>query len=395
MKKISIILNVIFTLGCVISLTHPMHVCAQDMPFDPLTGIFDTTILNRNNQFNALQDQLKCNPPVDTKGVYLTAYSASSKDRIDWVIERAKQGLINAVVIDIKDDSGRLTISTDNPILNDYGVSINIIDNIESIIKRLKDNGIYTIARIVTFKDPFIAEIRNDWALHLQDGSLYRDGQGLAWVDPYNQDVWDYVLQTAYEAVNVGFNEIQFDYIRFCTERKVNQVVYDEAIVNGRSQIDAITQALKYFYEHLKPLGVYVSADVFGAVIDNPNDQASVGQRYSDLALYCDYISPMIYPSHYGNGAFGLKVPDLQPYECIDGALKASNAVLQPYIEQGTKVAKVRPWLQDFTASYLRVYKKYTYEEVQEQIQATYDNGYKGYLLWNAANVYHLKPDVE
>lgn len=382
MKKVSYFFTLVFLIlflsfECIYALDLPVPSTYQPLTLD-------------NQGFNELQQQLKDNPPVTTKGVYLTAYSAANPNQIKWVIEQAKLGRINTVVIDIKDDSGRLTIPTDNEVLINYGTSDPIIDNVESLVKLLKDNGVYTIARIVTFKDPYIASVDPSFALHLEDGTLFFDNSNQAWVDPYNPNVWEYVLTCAKEAVAVGFNEIQFDYIRFCTEKGIEDVVYDEQVRQGKSKTQAINEAMEYFYSNLKPYGVYVSADVFGAVIDNVIDQNSVGQIYADLALNCDYISPMIYPSHYGNGSFGLSVPDLYPYETIDGALELSNKVLEPLRQQGYHVAKVRPWLQDFTASYLRKYQKYDYEQVEQQIQACVDNNSDGYLLWNAANKYHL-----
>ena len=340
--------------------------------------------------FRHLQEQIIHRPKVDTHGIYFTAYSASSEPMIDWLIDTSRVSSINAVVIDIKDDSGYLTIESDDPLIQSIGSSINIIDDIGDTIKRLHNNGIYCIARIVTFKDPYLASVRPDLALYTNEGELYRDGSGLAWIDPSKKEVWDYILACCQAAIDVGFDEIQFDYIRFTTEGKIWEINY-----NGMSDQDKmalISQAVDYFVDYLKPQGVYVSADVFGSIIGSDIDSLIVGQNYVDLGRKLDYISPMIYPSHYGNGFFGLDVPDQYPYEVIDNALSQSNALLQPYRNAGEHVAMVRPWLQDFTASYLRRYRKYEDEEVLLQVQASYDQGSNGWLLWNASNSYHVAP---
>ena len=330
-----------------------------------ITGSFDLTIPNLYRPMDLVDHIQRCRqlnqviktiPKVDTHGIYFTAYSASSDTMIDWLIETAKSTSINAVVIDIKDDSGHLTIDSDDPLIRSIGSSIDIIDDIESIIQRLHDHGIYCIARIVTFKDPYLAMVRPDLALYKYDGSLYTDYSGLAWIDPSNTEVWDYIVACGKAAIDVGFDEIQFDYIRFTTEGKVNEIDYHG--LDNADKMDVIIDALTYFRNQLKPYGVYLSADVFGAIIGSDIDQLAVGQNYVEMAKRLDYISPMIYPSHYGDGSFGLDHPDLYPYDVIYCALEKSNALLQPIKDSGEKVAVVRPWLQDFTASYLRHYQK-------------------------------------
>lgn len=252
----------------------------------------------------------------------------------------------------------------------------------------LKARGIYTIARVVAFRDPYLAEKKPEWSLKNADGSLHRDNKGLAWVNPYRQEVWDYLVEVGTQAAKVGFDEIQFDYIRFATDSTMKQVAFDEADTKGRSKTDIITEFITYAYDKLSAEGIFVSADVFGTIIGSKIDADAVGQVYNDMARHLDYICPMIYPSHYGDGNFGIEHPDTQPYDTIHAALMKSKQDLAIVTAAGEDHAIVRPWLQDFTASYLQHYIKYGPAEVRAQIQAVYDAGYDEWILWSASNKY-------
>lgn len=327
--------------------------------------------------------------PVKVKGIYISAYVAGTEGMMEEIIRQIDQTEINAVVIDVKDDNGRITFSMDTPMVNEIGAVKRFIPNIEELIKELKKHNIYTIARVVAFRDPYLPEQRPDLALKLADGSIYRDNKGLAWVNPYKQEVWDYLVQVGLGAHEAGFDEVQFDYIRFSTEKGVNHVVYDEADVRGRSRTDIITEFIDYAYEKLADEGVFVAADVFGAIIGGGVDSDSVGQSYGDMANHLDYICPMIYPSHYGDGNFGIEHPDMEPYNTILAALKGSRDDLILHAEAERHQATVRPWLQDFTATYLEHYIEYGDQQIREQIQAVYDAGYDEWMLWNAGCRYH------
>ncbi len=327
--------------------------------------------------------------PVKVKGIYISAYVAGTQNLMDEIIQHIDETEINAVVIDVKDDNGRITFSMDSPVVSEIGAVKKFIPDIEGLMKTLKEHNIYTIARVVAFRDPYLPEFKPELALKLPDGSIYRDGKGLAWVNPYKQEVWDYLVEVGIEAKKAGFDEVQFDYIRFSTERGVNNVVYDEADTMGRSKTDIITEFIEYAYDRLAEEGVFVAADVFGAIIGGGVDSDAVGQSYGDMADHLDYICPMIYPSHYGAGYFGIDHPDTQPYDTILAALKGSKEDLGDHGTAEGREITVRPWLQDFTASYLDHYIEYGDEEVRQQIQAVYDAGYDEWLLWSAACRYH------
>lgn len=325
---------------------------------------------------------------VRVKGVYISGYMAGSEG-FQAILDKIGQTEINAVVIDVKNDDGRITFSMDDaPTVNEIGASERYIRDIGALMADLKARGIYTIARVVAFRDPYLAEKKPEWSLKNADGSLHRDNKGLAWVNPYRQEVWDYLVEVGTQAAKAGFDEIQFDYIRFATDSTMKQVAFDEADTKGRSKTDIITEFITYAYDKLSAEGIFVSADVFGTIIGSKIDADAVGQVYNDMARHLDYICPMIYPSHYGDGNFGIEHPDTQPYDTIHAALMKSKQDLAIVTAAGEDHAIVRPWLQDFTASYLQHYIKYGPAEVRAQIQAVYDAGYDEWILWSASNKY-------
>ena len=335
--------------------------------------------------------------PEKVKGIYISGPMAGSSDLFGNILDSLNGTEINTVVIDLKDDEGRITCNMDTPVVNEIEACRPYVKDMKEMIRSLKERNLYVIARVVAFRDPYLAEKKPEWSLHLADGSLYRDRQGMAWVDPYHREVWDYLVEVGTEAKEMGFDEVQFDYIRFSTEGTMKDVVFDEEVTRGRSKTDVITEFVTYAYEKLASQGLFVSADVFGTIIDSQIDADAVGQSYTEMAKHLDYICPMIYPSHYGPGNFGIEYPDTKPYETILAALKKSREAMENAAEEDGHVshqAIVRPWLQDFTASYLGEgkYIKYEYEQIREQIRAVEDAGYEEWMLWSAANRYHLKP---
>ena len=326
--------------------------------------------------------------PVQVKGIYISAYVAGTPSRMEELLAEIKESEINAVVIDLKGDEGYITCEMNSPMVSELGAVKKYIPDIRGLMAELKANDIYTIARVAAFRDPLMGELRPEWCVHNADGTVFKDNSGMAWINPYEEESWEYLVEVGTEAKKLGFDEVQFDYIRFCTERGMNHVVFDEADTAGRSRTDIITEFMAYAYSRLKAEGLYVSADVFGAVIDSGVDSDSVGQIYGEIAKHLDYISPMIYPSHYADGYYGIDHPDKEPYDTITAALSASEKVLGETAAEGRPVAVVRPWLQDFTASYLANYITYGDAEIRAQIQATYDAGYDEWLLWNASARY-------
>jgi hypothetical protein len=316
------------------------------------------------------------------KGIYVTAPTAGTNYMED-LIELAQTSEINAMVVDVKDDHGKISYRMNDTMADQIGADTNLISDIDSFIKLLKEKDIYVIARIVAFKDPYLAEQRQDMAVKNKDGSLYRDSNGEGWVNPYNKEVWDYLVEIASYAAGLGFDEIQFDYIRFSTGSGMSEVDFGEEALN-KSKQEIITEFTKYIYEKIKPLGVYVSADVYGTIISSTQDAGLVGQDYVEMAKYLDYICPMIYPSHFGKGNYGIENPDLEPYNMIRKVLTASKEKLAQ-IPEGEHCAIVRPWLQDFTATWIDPHMEYGGEELREQIKGVYAVDYEEWLLWNAS----------
>ncbi|MDE6739273.1 MAG: putative glycoside hydrolase, partial [Lachnospiraceae bacterium] len=244
------------------------------------------------------------------------------------------------------------------------------------------------IARIVAFRAPYLAEKKPDWAVHTKSGQIFRDKKGLAWVNPYEREMWDYLAEIASQAAADGFDEVQFDYIRFSTDIGEGEVDYGPE-AEQVDKVEIITEFTEYLYDTLTPQGVYVAADVFGTVIDNETDQKIVGQDYVKMAEHLDYICPMVYPSHYHNGAYGIAVPDADPYATICAA--ASSSAQQLGAVPGEKCAHVRMWLQSFTAGWVSGHISYGPQQIREQIKGAYDAGYEEWILWNAAVNY--QPD--
>ena len=222
---------------------------------------------------------------------------------------------------------------------------------------------------------------------------MYTDNSGYTWINPYKTEYWDYLLSIADQCIADGFDEIQFDYIRFCTDKGAGDCVFDENETKGRDKISIISEAVQYLSDHVKAQGAFVSCDVFGTIIGSQIDSRSVGQDYPQMASLVDYMCPMIYPSHYSAGNFGLDMPDLHPYESILGALKRSKSVINKAFAEGGdygNAAIVRPWLQAFTASWLGSgnYMDYGAAAVRQEIQAVYDAGYDEWILWSASASY-------
>ncbi|MCL6581037.1 MAG: putative glycoside hydrolase [Firmicutes bacterium] len=314
----------------------------------------------------------------EVRGIYLTAYTAGQPAALRALLELVDSTALNAMVINIKDEAGRATYDTKVEAFREAGaVSVQIHD-VQGLLRLLKAYGVYVIGRLVTFEDSTLPLHRPDLAVRRRDGSLWRDRAGNAWLDPFRQENWDYVLALAEEAAGLGFDEIQFDYVRFPTDGDVAAAVFSQdSGPNNINRVRAITDFLHYARARLAPYGCLVSADVFGIICSTAADTA-LGQVLEDIAPAVDYISPMIYPSHYGSGHFGLADPDAEPYLTIRGALSDALERLGP-----GGAAKLRPWLQDFT-----LYNPYGPEEVLDQIRATHELGIKGWLLWSPSNVY-------
>ncbi len=348
--------------------------------------LFDTAdLLNQPEPNFALYT-----PYEDKKGVYITSNIAGIPDYLAPIIGIINDTELNAVVVDIKRDDGDVVFSG-IPIADELGTTNPYIKDIKSFVSNLRGQGIYTIARIVAFRDKYLADIRPEYFARLDDGSIYRDNQtGQAWLDPFNRDYWEYLLEIAEGAAKAGFQEIQFDYIRFPTDANIKRAVFNNP--DNMSKTDIITEFSEYSVKRLKKFNVKVSADVYGISIISDSDAAAIGQDYVKLSKIFDVICPMIYPSHYANDTLGVSVPDLNPYDIVYRTMALSTEKLEAEKALGAKVAVVRPWIQAFNASYLGKenvnWQRYGGKQLREQIDALYDAKVSEWLVWNASNNY-------
>jgi len=293
---------------------------------------------------------------------------------------------INTLVIDVKDDNGLMTYKSDIAIVDQVGANQNVrIKDIKGLMELFNEYDIYPIARIVTFKDKNFASNRTDHAIQLKSGGVWRDNKGVAWVNPYDKFVWNYNVAIAKEAVLNGFKEIQFDYIRFPDNAKKYNPITDFPGRDGRDKDEAIEDFLEYARQELESYKVNIAADVFGVITKSWDDEPEdIGQTWRKMAKSIDYMCPMIYPSHYSTGWYGYEVPDQHPYGVLSAALKEA-------IERNASLENppvIRPWIQGFTASWIKGYIKYNPKEVRLQILAGKELGINEYLVWNASNVY-------
>lgn len=318
------------------------------------------------------------------KGMYVTAYSAGG-ERMSTLLDLVDKTGLNAMVIDIKDDLGYITYKTDNPELQKLGTPKNFIKDIGALMERLKKHDVYPIARIVVFKDSVLAKKQPELSFVTANGTVWQNGKKDSFVNPYRKEVWDYNVKVAKEAAKLGFKEIQFDYVRFPEgfEKKADSLKFTKS---EQTRTEVVSGFVQYAKEQLEPLGVRVSVDIFGYAASVPAADG-IGQDFAKISGNVDVISPMIYPSHYSTGWFKQKDPDKAPYETIKGAMVDTHKKLDPL---GEAKPVIRPWIQDFTASWLGSghYIKYGAAEVQAQIKALHESGVDEFLLWNANNRY-------
>lgn len=319
---------------------------------------------------------------VKAKGLYLTASSAGA--RLDHYIELANTTEINSYVIDVKNDYGIVSFDSKVPLATEIG-AVEKLYNVEEVIKKLHDNNIYAIARIVCFKDPILAKNKPEMAIKNPEGGLYVHNK-MNWVNPYNKEAWQYNIDLAKEALAKGFDEVQFDYIRFPDGRK-SQMVFEGK--DDRELYEVVNDYLAYARQELP--NAILSGDVFAIILESPGDTEGIGQYFEYVGENLDYLCPMAYPSHYANGQIINNVkfpkPDLDPYGIIKNTLLKAKSRYEKV--EGHKPI-LRTYLQDFSATWIGAGNWQYYEDAQvrQQIQAVYDAGYEEWFLWDPMNNY-------
>jgi hypothetical protein len=319
---------------------------------------------------------LEKHEPIIAKGLYLTAYSAASAKKRAEIIELIKKTELNTVVIDIKDYTGYVLYDSSLPLVRTLKTGKPIIKNIRSVIDEFKKAGIYVIARQTVFQDPVLAKAKPEWAITTSGGGRWKDYKGLSWVDPTLVDVWKYNMSIAKEAIRLGFDEINFDYVRFPSDGNIKTAIY------ANLQSDKAT-TMKNFYHYvgnqLKDSPAYTSFDLFGLVLESHDFDMNIGQKLSSTLDTVDYICPMSYPSHYTSGYLQFTNPADHPYEVVHNGLTKSEIIMQT-----AQRSKLRPWVQAFNLG-----ATYDAAKIRAQIKAIEESPYSaGWLLWNAANRY-------
>jgi hypothetical protein len=315
--------------------------------------------------------------PFTPKALYLSFYGIGSRIIRESALRIIGETELNSLVIDVKGDRGMVSFRSLTPLASSIGAQkIITIKDIKGLIKSLKEKGIYTIARIVVFKDDLLARARPDLAVKTARGAVWHDREDLAWIDPSKKEAWDYNIGLAVEAAQSGFDEIQFDYVRFPDAPGLRfSVPYTE-----ENRVGAIAGFLAEARKRLLPYNVFVAADLFGYVSWNTDD-TKIGQKLEEVTPVLDYISPMLYPSGFKFGIPGYRIPVAHPYEIVYLSLKKAQS------RTHLPALRFRPWLQAFR-DYAFDKRQFNGEEIREQINAAEKFGSNGWMLWNPRNIY-------
>jgi len=327
--------------------------------------------------------------PHEVRGLYLNAWVWGS-GRFWELLALAEATEINSLVLDVKDDTGELAYASAVPLAREIDASSARVRNPRERLDSLRARGIHPIARIIVAKDPLLAKRKSDWAVRDSRGGLWRDRLEFTWVDAFNDSVWIYAADIAAEAVAMGFAEVQFDYVRFPDEpqRLLQYAVFPHRR-EGESRRDGVRRNLALVGDRIRRLGVPFTIDVFG-LTTSASDDMGIGQVWEDLVGTADVVLPMVYPSHYRRGAYGIPHPNSEPYRVVH---KAVGEAVERTALAGSD-AVIRPFLQAFTLGRPR----YTGTHIREQIRAVEDHGVRTWVLWNPGGRYRrdgLRPASE
>jgi hypothetical protein len=312
--------------------------------------------------------------PEPLKGLYMTSWVAGTLTMRDHVIHLADTTEVNAIVIDLKDYTGNISYPVEDPAIKKEGADTKRIPDLRALTNLLHAKNIYVIGRVAAFQDPYMVKKHPEYAIKTASDKtkVWKDRKGISWIDAGAQGNWDYLIAIAKDAYAQGVDEIQFDYIRFPTDGNMKDIYFPAS--EGKSKADAVKGFMEYIHQKLAGTGIVTSADLFGMVTTNADD-LGIGQVLENALPNFDYVSPMVYPSHWPKGWNGFKDPEFKPYETIQISM---GKAVERAKALGVSPNKLRPWLQDFG---LRT--TYGPAEVRAQIQATYDVGLTSWLLWD------------
>jgi hypothetical protein len=311
--------------------------------------------------------------PAEVRGVHVTMALAGLTGKIEQYIAMKADGL-NAIELDVKDENGEVGFPVNVPLARKVG-SARPYYNVREVVAKIHAAGLYLVGRVVTFEDPLLSANAPQFAIRRSDGSRWLNSAGLGWTNPYDKRVWKYNVDIAVQAAKLGFDEIQFDYVRFPSDGDLSQIRYPGAHTQPMGW--TVPMFVKYARSRLKPLGVRLSVDVFGL---SATRNLGIGQFPRRISRYVDAIYPMVYPSHYVSGEYNIVDPDSRPGTTVAYSLRDFRDAVQ-----GSK-AKLIPWLQDFSLG-----RTYTLADVRDQIQAARLEHAKGFMLWNAVGLYTVK----
>jgi hypothetical protein len=328
--------------------------------------------------------------PEPLKAIYMTSWVAGTPSLRNNLVKLADDTEINAVVIDIKDYSGKIVFPVTDPALKAFGSEEVRVPDMQDFIESLHKKGIYVIGRVAVFQDAYFVKQRPDLAVKNAAGTaVWKDHKGISWIDAGSKDYWDYIIEIAKEARKIGFDEINFDYIRFPSDGDMQDISFPQSSTTPKAAV--IRNFFSYLHDHLQAdestRGLKTSADLFG-MTTTATDDMGIGQVLTNALPYFDYVSPMVYPSHYPDNFLGFAKPEAHPYDVVHYAMESAVSRAMALAsstgqDQTAYKNKLRPWLQDFGLG-----MTYTATEVDAQIKATYDVGLTSWLLWSASNKY-------
>lgn len=320
--------------------------------------------------------------PESVRAIYMSAWVAGSSKLRSRLVSMIDTTELNAVIIDIKDSTGRVSFYTDDPLINSLGASEKRIADPKEFIEELHSKNIYVIGRISVFQDPYMTTKMPEWAITKKSDPTvaWKDRKGLSFLDPAKKEVWDYTIAVAQTAYDIGFDEINFDYIRYPSDGNIKDINYN--LSEGATRSSNIENFFKYLSLNLKKdVDIPISADLFGLTTTAVGeDDMGIGQILNKALPHFDFIAPMVYPSHFPNGWNGYSNPAEKPYEVIHFTMQKA---VEKSLALGFTADKIRPWLQDFDLG-----ANYTKELVRAQIDATHDAGLDSWMLWDPKNLY-------
>ena len=341
--------------------------------------------------------------PEPLRAIYMTQCVVGTSSLREGLVKLIEETELNAVVIDVKDYSGTIGIPTQNPLLKPAALKSCGAVDMRAFLETLEQKGIYRIARITVFQDPFYTASHPELAVHKKSASTtpWRDHKGLSFIDVGARPFWQYIAELGKETYDIGFDELNFDYIRFPSDGNMADTYYTWS--GNRPKAEVLEDFFSYLHHELSGTGAKLSADLFGMTTTNTDD-LNIGQVLERALPYFDYIAPMVYPSHYPKGFNGWQNPNNYPHDVVyysmsRAVLRAVSTTTPVHINAGILVStttaphlyskdyysplKLRPWLQDFDYG-----GNYDIAEVKAQIQAIYDSGLTSWMLWSPSNKY-------